>query len=148
MTLEEQLGYFFFDKSHLKRALTRRTYALEAENQAGDDQDAYVLLGGAVLDAVLTELLIREGHTTQGAIVGKKLDLKQIERLAGISDRLGVGFVVKLGKAEKERRAYEDPILLTETLEAVFGAIYFDGGFSAARRVIARLFQDAIAIEE
>jgi ribonuclease III len=145
MTLEEKLGYFFFDKRQLARALTRKAYAVE--NPPSEDQEAYGLLGGAVLDTVLTELLIRAGYTTQQAIVSQKLALKQMENLAKISETVGIGYVVKLGAQEKEQRAYERPEVLVETLEAAIAAIYFDGGFSAARRTIQGLFKDVFTEE-
>jgi len=146
MTIEEKLGYFFFDKQLLKRALTSRGYALE-QGQPGDDQEAYSLLGEAVLDTVLTELLIRAGYSTQQAIVTQKLALKQIENLARIGQEVGMGFMVKLSQAEKQRQAYKEPLVLTETLEAVLGAIYFDGGYSAARRAVHHLFPDMFSEE-
>jgi ribonuclease III len=145
MTLEENLGYFFFDKRQLSRALTRKAYAME--NSLCEDQEAYGLLGASVLDAVLTELLIRAGYTTQPAIVAEKLALKQTENLAKISEAVGIGYVVKLGVREKQERAYEHPQVLVETLEATIAAIYFDGGFSAARRAVQGLFKELV-IEE
>jgi ribonuclease-3 len=146
MRLEEQLGYFFFDKQLLKRSLTTPAYALE-QLQLPDDQQAFSVLGSAVLDTVLTELLIRQGHNSQRAIVTQKLVLKQIENLARISQTMGIGYVLNLSQAEKERQAYDDPIVLVEGLEAVIGGIYFDGGFAAARRSIQRLFQDVFSNE-
>ncbi len=146
MPLEDQLGYFFFDKSHLRQALTHSSYGLEDPNpdpkQAQlPDQSAYGLLGSAVLDAVLTELLIRSGHTAQQAIVARKVELKQIEKLAELSQTVGAGYVLKLGHRAKQQQAYDNPMILAETLEAVVGAVYFDGGFSAARRVVQKLFR-------
>ncbi len=145
MSVEEHLGYYFFDKRLLNCALTRPAYAIEYSqpNQLCEDQEAYSLIGSALLDAVLTELLIRSGHRTQAAIVTRKIDLKQIEHLAKISQDLGIGFALKLGAEEKQQQAYNQPAVLAETLEAVIGSIYFDGGFSAARQVIQRLFKHA-----
>jgi ribonuclease-3 len=140
MQLEDKLGYFFFDKQLLKRSLTSRAYALE-QMPPCEDQEAYSLLGSAVLDTVLTELLIRQGHLSQQAIVAHKLELKQIEHLARLSEQVGVGYVLKLSQAEKEQQAYDDPLVLAEGLEAVIGGVYFDGGFGAARRVVHQLFQ-------
>lgn len=144
MTLEEKLGYFFFDKRILARALTRKAYALEQrqKNLAYEDQEVYRTLGDAVLKTVLTELLIRAGYTTRGEITVKKIELEREENLARISQELGIGYVLKLGIGEKQQRAYEQPYVLAETLEAVIGGIYFDGGFSAARETIRRLFKE------
>lgn len=146
MTLEENLGYFFFDKQLLKRSLTTSAYTLE-QHQSNESQEAYSLLGSAVLDAVLTELLIRHGCTSQQDIVTQKLALKQVENLAQISQTAGIGFVMKLSQAEKQHHAYQDPLVLAETLEAVIGGIYFDGGFGAARRAVQHLFKNTFPDE-
>jgi len=142
MTLEEKLGYFFFDKRILARALTRTAYAVEQQqnNQVCDDQAAYAAVGAAVLKLVLSELLIRSGCQSGQAIAQQLAALEQPEHLAGISEAVGVGYVIKLGSAEKQQRAYEQPIVLAESLTAVLGGIYFDGGFRAVREVICRLF--------
>lgn len=150
MTLEEKLGYFFFDKRILARALTRKAYALEQKqkNQPCEDQEVYRTLGDAVLKTVLTEFLIRSGCTTRQEITVKKIELEREENLARISLNLGIGYVLKLGVGEKQQRAYEQPYVLAETLEAVIGGIYFDGGYSAARQTIRRLFQDVFPGDE
>lgn len=144
MQLEEKLGYFFFDKRLLTRSLTRKAYALEQRQKqiTCEDQEIYRTLGDAVLKAVLTELLIRHGCETRQAITVKKIELEREENLARISRDLGVGAMLKLGIGEKQQRADEQPYVLAETLEAILGAIYFDGGYSAARKTIQRLFSD------
>lgn len=149
MTIETTLGYFFFDKRLLARALTRRAYALEQQQnqQFCEDQEGLVLLGGAILDAVLTELLIRADYRTQPEIVIRKLALKQVEKLAKVSQDIGLGYGLKMSTAENAQQAYNQPEILAETLEAVIGGIYFDGGFGAARQAVQRLFQDHIADE-
>ncbi|MBC7972622.1 MAG: dsRNA-specific ribonuclease [Verrucomicrobia bacterium] len=147
--LEEQLGYFFFDKRILTRSLTRKAYALEQrqKNQECEDQEIYRTLGDAVLKTVLTELLIRAGSATRQDITVRKIELEREENLAKISLELGIGYVLKLGIGEKQQRAYDQPYVLAESLEAVIGGIYFDGGFSAARETIRRLFKDVFPIE-
>jgi ribonuclease-3 len=128
--------------------LTRPAYALEQAQigQTCEDQEAFSLLGSAVLDAVLTELLIRAGYTTQQDIVTQKIDLKQVETLAQISQAIGLGEGINLGAAEKQQGTGQLDSL-AETLEAVIGGIYFDGGFSAARQTIQNLYKDRLGNE-
>ncbi len=147
--LEEQLGYFFFDKRILARALTTKAYALEQaqKGQTCEDQQAFCVLGDAVLKTALTELLIRAGYQAKGEITDKKKELECEAKLATLSETTGVAFVIKLGEGEKQQKAYEQPRVLAETFEAVIGGIYFDGGFSAARETIRRLFKDVFPIE-
>ncbi len=149
MTLEEKLGYFFFDKRLLTRALTTKAHALEQfqKGQVCEDQQAFCVLGDAVLKAILTELLIRAGYQTKGEITEKKKALECEANLARISEAIGVGFVIRLGEGEKKQRAYEQPRVLAETFEAVIGGIYFDGGYRAARETIIRLFGDTFELQ-
>jgi ribonuclease-3 len=149
MTIETTLGYFFFDKRLLTRALTRRAYALEQQQnqESCEDQEGLILLGGSVLDVVLTELLFRAGYTTQPELVMHKLGLKQVEKLAKISQTIGLGYGLKMGASENSQHAYNKPEVIAETLEAVIGSVYLDGGFGAARQVVQRLFQDQVTEE-
>ncbi len=143
MNLEEKLGYFFFDKRHLSRALTRKAYALEQaqKNQPCDDQETYRMLGDAVLKAVLVELLIRANYTTRKDVAARGAELVKEAYLATLSRDLGIHYLIKLGAGEKHQRADEQPSVQAETLQAVLGGIYFDGGYSAARATICRLYQ-------
>ncbi len=149
MNLEEKLGYFFFDKRLLKRALTRPAFALEQQRlgQVCEDQDTYVVLGDAVLKTVLTELLIRSGCTNKSDLTAKKTELESPTNLAKISEDIGASYVLKLGSEEKQQRAYEQSSVLAEGLQAVIGGIYLDGGFRAARECIYRLFKDSFPNE-
>ena len=149
MNLEEKLGYFFFDKRVLKRSLTRPAYALEQQQQGQncEHQEAYGVLGDAVLKTVLTELLIRAGYTTQPDLNARKAELESQANLARISEAIGVSYVLKLSNAEKQQRAYEQPAVLAAGLQAVIGGIYLDGGFRAARECIERLFRESFLVE-
>ncbi len=140
---EESLGYFFKDKALLERALTRKAYANEQKQQNIDckDQEIFRTLGDAVLKTVLVDLLItRNRCTTRDEITTKKKKLEREEGLATLSRELGTGEFIRFGKGERKQKAYDEPYILAETLEAVIGAIYFDGGFDTAKEVVSRLF--------
>jgi ribonuclease-3 len=144
MAIEENLGYTFKDKYFLNRALTRKAFALEQKQQniECDDQEIYRTLGDAVLKTVLIDLLIKSGVNSRGEITNRKKSLERQEGLAKISDRLGLGSYLKLGNGETKQRADKEPYVLAETFEAVIGAIYLDGGFDAARKIIEKLFDN------
>ncbi len=149
MNLEEKLGYFFFDKQLLKRALTRPGFAWEQpqQGQVCENQEAYVVLGDAILKTVLTELIIRAGYTAKSDLIAKKAELESQGNLARISEDIGVSYVLKLGSEEKQQRAYEQSSVLAEGLQAVIGGVYLDGGFRAARECIYRLFKESFPDE-
>ena len=147
MRLEKILGYSFSDKNFLNRALTRKAYALEQKqrNQDCEDQEIFRTLGDAVLKAVLVDILIKSGCKTRDEITSKKKELERKESLARISQDLGIGHFIKLGAGEKKQKANEEPSVLAETLEALIGAIYLDGGYDALKDVIAKWFKNFFA---
>lgn len=147
MTLEEALEYSFKDTFLLERALTRKAYANEQKQKNIDclDQEIFRTLGDAVLKTVLVDLLITKNQcTTRDEITSKKKKLEREEGLASISRELEMGGFIMFGKGEMMQKAYEEPYILAETLEAVIGAIYLDGGFDAAKEVVSRLFNKGL----
>ncbi|HIK56517.1 MAG TPA: dsRNA-specific ribonuclease [Synechococcales cyanobacterium M55_K2018_004] len=144
MSVEQKLGYFFFDKQILNRALTRKAYALERrqQNEVCEDQEIYRTLGDSVLKTVLVEFLIRAGASTRQEITVKKIELEREEKLAAIGRRLGLGDFIRLGTGERKQNAGEQPYVLAETVEALIGGIYLDGGFGAARQTVKTLYHD------
>lgn len=144
MTIEETIGYTFSNKNLLTRALTRKAYALELkqQNQECEDQEIFRTLGDAVLKTVLVDLLItKNGCKTREEITNKKKKLEREEGLAEISRNLGIGTSIRFGKGEKKQKADEEPYVLAETLEALVGAIYFDGGFEVSRETVIKWFK-------
>jgi len=144
MTLENDLGYSFKDKTLLIRALTRKAFALEQKQQKKDceDQEIFRTLGDAVLKTVLVDLLIlKNGSKTRDDITTRKKKLEREEGLVPISRELKIGASIRFGKGEIKQKAEEEPYVLAETLEAILGAIYLDGGFDASKEVISRLFE-------
>jgi ribonuclease-3 len=147
MTLENGLGYSFQEKNLLTRALTRKAFALEQKQKKKDcdDQEIFRTLGDAVLKTILVDLLIlRSGCKTRDEITSRKKKLEREEGLVPVSRKLKIGASIRFGKGEVKQKAEEEPYVLAETLEAVFGAIYLDGGFDASKEVITRLFEPYI----
>lgn len=142
MSLEEKLGYSFRDKNILTRALTRKAYANEQKQKNIEcyDQEVFRTLGDAVLKAVLVDLLIKSGYKTREEVTNRKMELESVEGLAKIGREIGIGPSILLGAGEERQKANEKQYVLSETLEALIGAIYLDGGYEAAKDAIIRLF--------
>lgn len=49
--------------------------------------------------------------------------------LARAARDIGLGLAVRLGKGEEQGGGRDKPSILSDTLEAVFGAVYLDGGW-------------------
>jgi ribonuclease-3 len=147
VTIEKNLDYSFSDKGLLNRALTRKAYALEqkqTKNQDYEDQEILRTLGDAVLKATLVDLLIKSGYKTREEITREKIGLERKETLTKISQDLGIGQFINVGVGEEKQKANEEPKVLAETLEALIGAIYLDGGFNASKEVITEWFSPLI----
>src|SRR5690606_41193082 len=52
---------------------------------------------------------------------------------------------LRLGEGELKSGGFRRPSILSDALEALFGAVYLDGGFEAAHHVIARQYQPLVA---
>ena len=147
MSIESNLNYLFFDKALLERALTRRAYADEQKQGYSvlcKDQEAFCTLGDAVLKTVLADLLMASGCKTRAEITQKKQILECQKMLGEVACAVKVSSYIKLGKGEIKQNADRNPSVLAETLEALIAAIYFDGGYEAAKRVVSCLFERLI----
>ncbi|MGB8216670.1 MAG: ribonuclease III domain-containing protein [Candidatus Methanoperedens sp.] len=143
MTIEDAIGYTFSNKDLLNRALTRKAYANEQNQQKREheDQEIFETLGDAILKTVLVDRLIATGCKTPEEITNRKMELESEEGLSKISRKLGIGSSIRLGIGEKKQKADEKQYVLAETLEAIIGAIYLDGGFEASKKTIIKWFE-------
>ncbi len=66
------------------------------------------------------------------------------DTLARVARQLGIGHEVLLGEGEMKSGGADRASILADALEAVFGAVYLDGGFDAARRVIVTCYAQVL----
>src|SRR5687768_15367577 len=86
-------------------------------------------------------LVCREfGAADEGELSRFRASLVSGEALAVIAAEVHLGDQLRLGSGELKSGGFRRKSILADTLEALFGAIYLDGGFEAAARVIERLF--------
>lgn len=137
--VENKLGYSFKDKRLLIRALTRKD-AVEKTQVAHDfgHQGILATLGDAILKAVLVHQLIESGCDTAEKITDEKKEIENEKTLAVISQELMIGNFMLMSNGEKIQHANKMSKPLAETLEAVIGAIYLDGGYDTSMKVIKK----------
>ncbi len=140
--LEAVLGYTFQEPSLLVRALTHPSY-LSEHPEIGRSYQRLEFLGDAVLGLALAEAFFdlfpdeREGVLAQArASLAKGSFLARVARKLNLQDHL------LLGSSEEESGGRNRASSLEDSLEAVFGAVYLDGGFEAARDCILRAYGD------
>ena len=64
--------------------------------------------------------------------------------LSDAAESISLGAYLRLGKGEKETGGRGKKSILADAMEAVFGAVYIDGGYERARYAVLRLLQDKI----
>ncbi len=138
--LERALGCRFRDRELLERALTHRSYA----NEQGLDRhnERLEFLGDAVLGLVAGEWLFRaHPELPEGDLSKLKAYLVSTPALADFSNELGIGRALRIGVGEERSGGRGKRSLLADATEALFGAIYLDGGLGAVRAVIEPLLE-------
>ena len=132
--LQQAIGYPFSRPELLVRALTHRSHGT-AHNERLE------FLGDSVLNcAIAAELYDRFGTLDEGDLSYLRANLVRQEALHPIAQALALGDHLQLGEGELKSGGGARPSILANALEALFGAVYLDGGFDAARSVIRRLY--------
>jgi len=132
--LKHALDYECKDAALLEAALTHRS-------AGGPHNERLEFLGDAVLNCVVAKLVFTEfGAADEGDLSRFRASLVSGEALAVIASEINLGERVRLGSGELKSGGFRRKSILADTLEALFGAIYLDGGFAAAAHVIERLF--------
>ncbi len=141
--LRAALGDPVLDPELLDRALTHRSYAYE--NGGLPTNERLEFLGDSVLGVVVTETLYRRHpDLSEGRLAKLRAAVVNARALAEVGRDIGVGEHVKLGRGEEATGGREKASILSDTVEAVLGAIHLSGGFEAAAPVIHRLFDPMI----
>jgi ribonuclease III len=137
--LERALGYRFANPDLLAQALTHRSHS-------SPHNERLEFLGDGVLNFVIAaELYARFPVLEEGRLTRLRASLVREESLHGVALGLDLGEHLKLGKGALKSGDFRRASVLADALEAVFGAVFLDGGFAAARETIVRLFDAALA---
>ncbi len=144
---ENLIGYTFDDPALLERALTHRSWA--HENLAGRSEDdiraaeneSFEFLGDSVLGLAVAEQLFRKyPDASEGELTLMKHRLVSTTTLAAVAESLKIGEYIRIGRGEEKTGGRQKKAILADALEAVLAAVFFDGGYVAARSFVARIF--------
>ncbi|MDR2174370.1 MAG: ribonuclease III [Synergistaceae bacterium] len=131
---QEKLGYFFRDGGLLATALRHASYA--HENGLADSNERLEFLGDSVLGMVVAHVLYETcPDAPEGELSRRRVEFVCRGALARWAEGLNLARVLMKGKSLKNSVS---PSVCADAMEAVVGAVYLDGGFDAAARVIRR----------
>lgn len=132
--LEKSVGYKFKDPSLLDRALTHSS--LSAKGNGVRDLERLEFLGDRVLGLMVAEELWRRyPDLDEGELAPRLNALVRKETCAKAAKALGLDQFVRLSSVEEEAGGREKNAILGDVCEAFLGALYIDGGLSAAQGV-------------
>ncbi len=123
----------------MDRALTHRSFAYE--NGGLPNNERLEFLGDSVLGIVVTETLyLTHPDLTEGSLAKLRAAVVNARALAVVARNIGLGSHVKLGRGEETTDGRNKASILSDTVEAVIGAVYLSGGLEAAAETVHLLF--------
>lgn len=130
----EKLGYSFRDPKLLETALTHPSYG-------GDHHVPHYqrleFLGDAVLELAISRHLYFEfPGIDEGKLTRIRAGLVREETLCRAARRLELDRYIRLSVGEERSGGRQKPSILCDVMEAVLAAVYLDGGFEEAVRMI------------
>lgn len=133
--LERYIGYFFRNRKIIVEALTHASFS--NENALSYCNERLEFLGDAVLEicvsAILFDMLPDED---EGDLSHRRASIVCEDSLSAWAVDAGIPSLLRLGKGLSRSGGNLQPVLLANAAEAVFGAIFIDGGYHSAREVI------------
>jgi ribonuclease-3 len=143
--LEANLGFTFQDRRLLRQAITHKSFTNENPSLNLRHNEALEFLGDSVLNfTVSTRLYDLFAGYTEGELSRFRSHLVSGQHLVSLARKLDLGHFILLGRGEQKTGGEAKPNILTDTLEAVIGAIYLDRGIRPARAFVHRIFAESL----
>lgn len=137
-SLQERLGYRFVLPALLTRALTHRSFG-------ADHNERLEFLGDAALNLAVSRLLYeRFDVSDEGDLTRVRAHLVREDSLHKAALVLRLNEVIRLSEGEARGGGAQRPSILADAMEAVIGAVFLDGGFSAATALVHQLFGEVV----
>ena len=133
----QKLGYHFSDEALISEAFRHSSYVNEQADSGLRDNERLEFLGDAVLNLVVGHLLMqRYPEMKEGDLSRTRANLVNESQLAEIARTIDLGSQIMLGKGELLSNGCKKNSILADTFEAVVAAVFLDGGFDVASRII------------
>ena len=135
----DQIGHHFAQPDLLRRALTHRSHSA-AHNERLE------FLGDSILNCVIAKHLYDTyPDVPEGDLSRLRSNLVNQQALATLAQQLNLGALLLLGEGERKSAGFRRPSMLADAMEALFGAVFLDGGFAAAEQAVLKLYIPFIA---
>jgi ribonuclease III len=136
--LIRKIGYDFEDNALIDQALTHRS-------AGGTNNERLEFLGDSILGFIIADELFKNlTNADEGGMSRFRSSLVKGVTLAEIAREIDLGKYLLLGPGELRSGGHSRDSILADALEAVFAAVYLDGGYVAARKVILDLYKNRL----
>ena len=136
--LETTIGYKFKDRDQLGRALTHISAT------GGNRNNSYQrleFLGDHVLGLIISDMLFRAfPKADEGELSRRLADLVRREACADVAREINLGEALRMGSSENNAGGRTRIAILADVCESLIGAVYVDGGYDAAVKVVDKLW--------
>jgi len=150
--LETNIGYTFHNRDILAQALRHSSFVNEHLEAGLESNERLEFLGDSVLSTVVSHLLMKRfPDLNEGDLSKIRSGLVNETQLARIARKIHLGGFICLGRGEMNSGGQEKSSILADGFEALMAAVYLDGGFDSAVRIITEHFSpllDIMAVSE
>jgi ribonuclease-3 len=143
--LSERIKYTFKDGELLKLALTHSSCANEMKMPKYRSNERLEFLGDAVLEFLISEeLYSRFPALEEGEMTRLRAAIVCEASLCRCGNAISVGDFLRLGRGEEQNGGRKRPSIVADTMEALIGAVYVDGGVDAVKAFVSDAFSPVI----
>lgn len=136
MTSVKELKKEFKRPELFMQALTHKSWVNEHPKNYGTNE-RLEFLGDAVLELLVSNHLYSEfPDKEEGYLTALRANLVNTTNLATVAEKLDLGESINLSRGEEETGGRTNPSLLADTVEAIIGALFLDGGLAKAEEFV------------
>lgn len=136
--LERRIGHRFKDPALLAQALTHRSFG-------SPHNERMEFLGDGVIACVIAEeLYARFPDIPEGKLHLLKTELVRETALAGVARGIQLSEFLRLGPGEYSNGGTDRPSILADAMEAVYGAVFLDGGYASVQAAVRKTFGELL----
>ncbi|HKL60917.1 MAG TPA: ribonuclease III [Acholeplasma sp.] len=148
-TIEEVLKINYTNKAILEQALTHSSYANENDCQ---DNERLEFLGDAVIGLLMADYLYKQHQGNEGEMSKKRAQAVCEEALNVYATKINLAAYLKLGRGGEISNGRDNPSIISDAFEAVFGSLYIDQGFLETKKLFDRIvipqLKDVVGIKD
>ena len=143
-SLQDRIKFKFSDINLLNKALTHKSYANE-NSKILKHNERLEFLGDSVLDILVSGYLVQKySEFAEGTLSKIRAAVVNETCLAKLAKSIKLGNYLLLGRGEDLSGGREKASILTDTFEALAGAVFCDGRLDAASDIFLPLLKEEI----